>query len=276
MAFGRVGDRTGFFDWAPAQRKRPTIHGRPPAGLIRPATSPALPTPRVAPAGSFGDWGCLWESKKRGFASLLGTLACLLCMASFALGRLRVRAHRALLPGPCGAQECHATLQHPSTLLGRSARCARKANKAKKPHAIKRPGVCSPPPHRTARKSRRVAPSGTVAQARWPDGSGRAAGPTMDGRPFSLGRKPSRKAPSGHRPGRRPLIHAADAASLRGRRSVSPRALPDGSCPKPQSPKAPKPQSPQAPKPQSPKAPKPQSDANGEPTPSCATQQIPA
>jgi hypothetical protein len=52
------------------------------------------------------------------------------------------------------------------------------------------------------RKSRRVPPSGPVAQARAPTGQGRAAGPAMEGRSFSRRQgQPTRKPPVGARPG---------------------------------------------------------------------------
>jgi hypothetical protein len=48
-------------------------------------------------------------------------------------------------------------------------------------------GVCTPAIHLTLGKSRRVPPSGPVAQARAPTGQG-PQGPAMDGRPFSRDR----------------------------------------------------------------------------------------
>ena len=97
----RVGLRTGIFDSpSMAQRKWPAVLAGP---ASRPCPFESLacgyrPRGWHPPALSSTEVAC-GESEELGFASWVGTLACLLCMASIALGTSRVRA-RACAPTP--------------------------------------------------------------------------------------------------------------------------------------------------------------------------------
>jgi hypothetical protein len=133
------------------------------------------------------------KSEEPGFASLLGTLACLWRMASVALGVLRVRAHRALLPSP--------RITRSTTYLPwcRSPRCGRTTNRAVTPYLAPcsfTPRAARPTRHLSLRKSRRVAPSGPVA----------------------AGEGCERKKPAGGRPGR-PAVSAEPGGRIGNLRS---------------------------------------------------------
>ena len=138
---GRVGLRTGVSDSpSMAQRKRPAV-------LAGPATRP-FPFESLAcgyrprgwhpPALSTTEVAC-GESEELGFASWVGTLACLVCMASVALGTSRVRA-RACAPTPPQTADHALDMPQPALHLRptypwrRSPRCGRKANKAATPY----------------------------------------------------------------------------------------------------------------------------------------------
>ncbi|MET4676989.1 hypothetical protein ACVKN3_000779 [Luteibacter sp. PvP120] len=138
------------------------------------------------PALSSTEVGC-GESEEPGFASWVGTLACLLCIASVALDTSRVRA-RACAPTP--RRQTTRRISHNRLYpWGRSPRCGRKANKAMTPYptsARSPPRAARPTIHLGIGKSRRVAPLGPVAAGEGFERTRPRSGAGPDGRPFSL------------------------------------------------------------------------------------------
>ena len=120
-----------------------------------------------------------------------------------------------------------AEVVHRTVLAAAERRSCRVLKNSRPPIA----SVALDPTNLTAGKSRRVSPSGPVAQARRATGKS-PQGADLDGRPFSLRQEPNRKPPVGRRPGPQGNKETAALAALPKRVAavVAPRVRPAGSC----------------------------------------------
>ncbi len=141
----------GFRLDIPVSRKRPAVRAGPASrpDPFEPLACGYRPRGWHPPALSSTEVAC-GESEELGFASWVGTLACLLCMASVALGTSRVRA-RACAPTPPQTADHALDMPQPALHLRptypwrRSPRCGRKANKAATPYPARLRPLSSQP-----------------------------------------------------------------------------------------------------------------------------------